>query len=294
MAEASIDIRIFENKEMKAVDMAELMDAAIFRNGVIQGCKSSLNNGVFNIEGGRIVVGGRLGVVTGGTVPNPTTLSKTDTCYPIAVCDLADVNNPFYFMIATKDDLTSLGLDHENRSQNFNAQNGRDALFFGTVDVNPATGLASNYQPWGQATARKGWEWYTTILNEIQKIDNKYAAYREWKLGKSRDNKTEMTGKTGQTWVLLPNDAREAFVTVWVKRSSDIKVAVDLPIPIHDAMFVTDATILTHANLWGSNSDGFVEFQTSKDSSGRWIRISRVYAGVTNITDTVTWMVLYR
>ena len=40
MAEASIDIRIFENKEMKAVDMAELMDAAIFRNGVIQGCVS--------------------------------------------------------------------------------------------------------------------------------------------------------------------------------------------------------------------------------------------------------------
>ena len=291
MAEASIDIRIFENKEMKAVDMAELMDAAIFRNGVIQGCESSLNNGVFTIEGGRIVVGGRLGVVTGGTVPNPTTLSRTDTCYPIAVCDLADVNNPFYFMIATRDDLTSLGLDYENRSQNFNVQNGRDALFFGTVEVDPATGLASNYQPWGQATARKGWDWYTTILNEIQRVNNTYADKITWKESSTSDHEVE---HTGPKWHRIPEDAKELYITVWVSRSSSNKSGVSFHIPVNDHLFVTSATIMTQANGWPDDSNGFVEIRLLKNTEGRHVNINRVYNGTSVITNSVTWLVLYR
>ena len=293
MAEASIDIRIFENKELKAVDMAELMDAAIFRNGVIQGCETSVINGVFTIEGGRIVVGGRLGVVTGGTVPNPTTLSKTDTCYPIAVCDLADVNNPFYFMIATKDDLTSLGLDYENRSRNFNVQNGRDALFFGTVDVDPATGLIKQdtYKKWGQATARKGWEWYTTILNEIQRVNNTYADKISWKISKTSDNEEE---HTGPKWHRIPKDAKELYITVWVSRSSSNKSGVSFHIPVSDNLFVTSATIMTQANGWPDDSNGFVEIRLLKNTEGRHVNINRVYNGTSVITNSVTWLVLYR
>ena len=291
MAEASIDIRIFENKEMKAVDMAELMDAAIFRNGVIQGCATSVYNGVFTIEGGRIVVGGRLGVVTGGTVPNPTTLTRTETCYPIAVCDLADVNNPFYFMIATQDDLTSLGLDYENRNPNFNVQNGRDALFFGTVKVDPATGLASNYQRWGQSGARKGWEWYTTILNEIQRVNNTYADKISWKISKTSDNEEE---HTGPKWHRIPEDAKELYITVWVSRSSSNKSGVSFHIPVNDHLFVTSATTMTQANGWPDDSNGFVEIRLLKNTEGRHVNINRVYSGTNVVTKSVTWMVLYR
>lgn len=291
MAEASIDIRIFENKEMKAVDMAELMDAAIFRNGVIQGCGTSLINGVFTIEGGRIVVGGRLGVVTGGTVPNPTTLTRTDTCYPIAVCDLADVNNPFYFMIATKDDITSLGLDYENRNPNFNAQNGRDALFFGTIEVDPATGLASNYQKWGQASARKGWDWYSTILNEIQKVNTTYADKITWKISKTSDNETE---HTGPKWHRIPEGAKEIYITMWVSRSGSNKSGVSFHIPVNDTLFVTSATIMSQANGWPDDSNGFAEIRLLKNTDGRHVNINRIYNGTNNITNSVTWQVLYR
>lgn len=293
MAEASIDIRIFENKELKAVDMAELMDAAIFRNGVIQGCETSIENGLFTIGGGRLVVGGRLGVVTGGTVPNPTTLSRTDTCYPLAVCDLGDVNNPFYFMMATADDLTRLGLDYENRDRNFNVQNGRDALFFGTVEVNPATGLAdpNTYQKWGQSSARKGWDWYSIILNEIQKVNTTYADKITWKTSKTSDNEEE---HTGPKWHRIPEEAKEIYVTMWVSRSSSNKTGVSFHIPVNDTLFVTTATIMSQANGWPDDSNGFAEIRLLKNNEGRHVNVYRVYNGTNDITNSVTWQVLYR
>lgn len=296
MAEASIDIRVFPHKELTSVDMAEVLDAAIPNDGVIQGCSLELINGVFNISSGRLVVGGRLGVVTGGTIPNPTTLAQTETCWPLAVCDLSSNDNPFYFLVATAADLSRLGLDTEERNRTFNVENGIKAIVFGHCQVDPATGLASEYEALGQAEEKKGWDWWGRYIAAIELLQETTAtkAMLDWKYAKSRDNNTEMTGKTANSWVLLPNDAREAHVTVWVRRSSDIKVAVDIHIPVHDVLFVTDATLLTHANMWGSTSDGFVEIQTLKDSSGRWIRINRVFAGTTNITDTVTWLVLYR
>ena len=155
MAEASIDIRVFPNKEMTSVDFAEMMDTAIFNSGVIQGCETKVENGIFTITSGRIVVGGRLGVVTGGTVPNPTTLTKTEKCYPLAVCDLSNNDNPFYFIIATAADLARLGLDTEDENTTFNTENGIKALTFGICDVDPTTGLASNYEAWDKPKLKK-------------------------------------------------------------------------------------------------------------------------------------------
>jgi len=292
MADASIDIRIFENKEMKAVDMAELMDAAIFRNGVIQGCETKIENGLFTIEGGRIVVGGRLGVVTGGTVPNPTALSKTDICYPIAVCDLADANKPFYFMIATKDDLTSLGLDYENRSSNFNVQNGRDALFFGTVEVDPATGLINQntYQKWGQATARKGWEWYTTILNEIQKIDTKYNDKLTWKSVQEADYQ-------GTDFHAIPAGAKEIYVVIWIRWTAgdnSQKTSIGFHIPVNDTLFVSSASLVGHVNHWTKTNDGFVRLRLVKNNEGYFVQIYNVYQGDTDVTNSAYWRILYR
>ena len=94
MANVSADIPIYPNKEMLSVDMAEIMDAAILKSGIIQGCAISLSAGSLNITDGRIVIKGRLGVVTGGVIPVPT-LDTTTTCTLVAVCDLSSTN-PFY------------------------------------------------------------------------------------------------------------------------------------------------------------------------------------------------------
>lgn len=293
MAEASIDIRVFPNKELTSVDMAEALDAAIMNTGVIQGCEVTLINGVLNIGSGRLIVKGRLGVVTGGTIPNPTNLTTRQNCWLIAVCDLSNSERPFYFMLATADDLDRLGVVGEE-DPDFNVISGIEAATLGACEFDPVTGLVSNYSTLPQGEPKKGWDWYSTLYSKITQLDQYYSDKLTWKYARSRDNQTEMTGKTTNSWVLLPNDAREAHVTVWVRRTPDIKVAVNFSIPVHDVLFVTDATLLTHANMWASASDGFVEIQTLKDSSGRWIRINRVFAGTTNITDTVTWLVLYR
>lgn len=293
MAEASIDIRIFENKEMKAVDMAELMDAAIFRNGVIQGCETKIENGLFTIEGGRIVVGGRLGVVTGGTVPNPTSLSKTDICYPIAVCDLADANKPFYFMIATKDDLTSLGLDYENRSSNFNVQNGRDALFFGTVEVDPATGLINQntYQKWGQATARKGWDWYSQIVNQITDLETAVNNKLTWKIASQTDYDDALYHE-------VPSDAKEIYVVIWIRwvstGSDTQKTSIGFHIPINDYLFASSAKLVGHVNHWTKTNDGFVRLRFSKGNGKYLVKIYNVYQGNTDVTNNTYWNIMYR
>lgn len=292
MAEASIDIRIFENKEMKAVDMAELMDAAIFRTGVIQGCETKIENGLFTIEGGRIVVDGRLGVVTGGTVPNPTTLSKTEVCYPIAVCDLADANRPFYFMMATSNDLASLGLDYENRSPNFNIQNGRDALFFGTVEVDPATGLAnpSTYQRMGQATARKGWDWYSQIVNQITDLETAVNNKLTWKSVQAADYQ-------GAAFHRIPDGAKEIYVVIWIRwisTGNTQKTSIGFHIPIEDTIFVSSADLVGHVNHWTKTNDGFVRLRLVKNNEGYFVKIYNVYQGDTDVTNSAYWRILYR
>ena len=285
MAEASIDIRVIPNKEMTSVDFAELMDTAIFNNGVIQGCETKIENGIFTISSGRIVVGGSLGVVTGGTVPNPTTLTKTEKCYPLAVCDLSNNANPFYFLIATAEDLARLGLDTEDENTTFNIDNSIKALTFGICDVDPATGLASNYEAWGQATAKKGWDWYNKIVKQITDLDTYYNNKLTWKIVKE---------ETGQNWVRVPEDAKEFFVTVWVSRSSANKTGIDFHLPFSDHMFVTDATIMSHANGWPSDSDGFAEIRLLKNVDGHWVTINRVYNGKSLVTSSTTWIVMYR
>lgn len=293
MAEASIDIRIFENKEMKAVDMAELMDAAIFRTGVIQGCETKIENGLFTIEGGRIVVGGRLGVVTGGTVPNPTTLSKTEICYPIAVCDLADANRPFYFMMATSSDLTSLGLDNENRNPNFNVQNGRDALFFGTVEVDPATGLAnpSTYQKLGQATARKGWDWYSQIAKQITDLETAVNNKLTWKSVQEADYQ-------GADFHAIPAGTKEIYVAIWIRWTSGSdnsqKTSIGFHLPVNDTLFVSSASLIGHVNHWTKTNDGFVRLRLVKNNEGYFVKVYNVYQGDTDVTNTCYWRILYR
>lgn len=166
MANVTADIRIFPNKEMFSVDMAEVLDAGILRSGVIQGCHISETNGVLNIDSGRIVIGGRLGVVTGGVIPLPS-ISVESSCTVLAVCDLRNNQQPFYVAM-----VDSAGLDALNSARTtdgtFNVVNGLDYVILGTVTANPATGLVSNWVPSESATAKKGKDLYSELTSNIK------------------------------------------------------------------------------------------------------------------------------
>lgn len=286
MSEASIDIRIFPNKEMTSIDMAEIMDAALPNTGVIQGCELQLINGVFHISSGRLVVKGRLGVVTGGTIPNPTTLAQSETCWPMAVCDLSDAEQPFYFLVATRDDLNRLGLDTEDTEDThptFNIDNGICGLTFGYCTVNPATGLASDYHAFGQATAKKGWDWWGPLYNRVEKLES----HVYW-------STVNADGFKGQTWATIPAGASEAFVEVYVAWNANQKVSVDFYLPFNGWIYSTAAASKVHANHWGSSWDGVVALETRIVNGSYQVRLLHSYKGTNNEAASTSWRVFYR
>lgn len=293
MAEASIDIRVFPNKEMTSVDFAEMMDTAIFNSGVIQGCETKVENGIFTITSGRIVVGGRLGVVTGGTVPNPTTLTKTEKCYPLAVCDLSNNDNPFYFIIATAADLARLGLDTEDENTTFNTENGIKALIFGICDVNPATGLIikDTYHKWGQATAKKGWDWYSGLVKQITDLETAVNNKLTWKMSSQTEYKSAIYHE-------VPSNAKEIYVVVWIRwvstGSATQKTSLGFHIPINDYLFVSSADLVGHVNHWTKTNNGFVRLRLSKANGKYLVKIYNVYQGDTDVTANTYWNIMYR
>lgn len=182
MAEASIDIRIYPHKEMTSVDMAELLEGISFGNDVLYGCDVTVVNGIINISSGRILVGGRLGVVAGGTVTPPTTFTVPTTCYLYAICDLSNTDNPFYFRFLTTEDIQQMfpypaeEVEHDY-FPDFNEANGIAGLDFGQCTVDPATGLVSNWITGSEdavaySTFTKGYQRYRDLLWRCRRLEN--------------------------------------------------------------------------------------------------------------------------
>lgn len=156
MSNATVEIKVFPDKEMLALDMAEVLRSLSFFNGIIQGCSinPTLPDGKVIMSSGRIFIRGRLAEVVGGEIPTPTGLSTTQTCYIEAVCDLsAATGSPFYIKICTaqeKADLTAIVQEQESHgidAVNYNVNNGLNFIELGTVTVAAGTGAASNYVP---------------------------------------------------------------------------------------------------------------------------------------------------
>lgn len=140
----NVDIRIYPKKEMKAIDMGEVLDSVQLANGILQGCTVEIVQNAVHISDGRILIHGRLGVVTAGNVELPT-LEGAATCYLAAVCDLA-IEYPFYISLLTSADKDALDLK-KSRVTDYNAGNGVDYVLLGTVHIDPATGIVSDWTP---------------------------------------------------------------------------------------------------------------------------------------------------
>ena len=54
--------RIFPTREMKAIDMAEVIRAAVIEDGIIQGCRLTNSGGKIWMDPGRVLIHGRLGL----------------------------------------------------------------------------------------------------------------------------------------------------------------------------------------------------------------------------------------
>ena len=101
MSNLNGQIKIYPATEMLAVDMAELMKAAYLFQGRIQGCRISVNSSRdLVMTSGRMVILGRLGYFSGGTIPVPS-VSNDTACSVYAVCELSDSDVQFYVTVLT-------------------------------------------------------------------------------------------------------------------------------------------------------------------------------------------------
>lgn len=218
MAEASIDIRIFQNKELLAVDMAEILDGYFPQKGVLQGCTVHEINGVLSIDAGRIMVRGRLGVVTAGTIPVPT-LAQQETCWLIAVCDLNNPSNPFYFELAPQSEMQQLGLTGGTPDPDFNVLSKVDAAILGYCTVNPATGLVSDWHTMEQGIAKKGNDVYTELRKDFLKD---FIIRKSFNTGGTEGRSpVEGTGTINYTYTIPDNEIPAGYKALEVRLATN-------------------------------------------------------------------------
>lgn len=149
MSDATVQIKIYPDREMLALDMAEALRSLALFTGIIQGCEfNTTQDGKLTVSSGRLFMRGRVAEVTGGDVPTPTDLTTTQTCYVEAVCDLRGLSSePMYIKVCTaqeKADLVAIAQNFQD-PVNFNASGGLHMLELGTVTVAAGTGSASNF-----------------------------------------------------------------------------------------------------------------------------------------------------
>ena len=291
MSDVSADLRIFPNKEMFSVDMAEVIDAAILKDGIIQGCAISITNGVLSIAAGRIVVGGRMAVVTAGDVPIPT-LSSQQTCTLVAVCDLRTSGNPFYISIVDAAGLQTLN-SAKSTGDGFNVEGTLNYVSLGTIVVDPSTGTVSNWTPNADtATAHKGKDVYQELLTKIANLQTALNDKTTWKLVQDRDYKAT----DANPWVVIPTGAKEVFVSVFIEWTSSQKVCVDFHIPVAPNMFnpYPGSASTSHVNYWSKGYNGFVRVATMRRDGVYALRLLEAYNKETNVLNSTYFRVYYR
>ena len=155
------DIRVFPQKEMFAIDMAEVLDAVVIYSCIIQGCGITFNPdaGTLTVDSGRILIRGRLCVITeGGDLAAPVVSGTSDvTCYLVAACNLSTVN-PFSVEIITPATYEEYQQRKAASADTFNVQEGFDFILLGTVVVNPTSGKITTWTPRKDANAKTALE----------------------------------------------------------------------------------------------------------------------------------------
>lgn len=289
MSDVSVDIHIFPQKEMTSRDMAELMETAIPENsGVIHGCEVTLANGVLTVSSGRVVIRGRLGVVTGGTVPLPT-LSAQERCTLVVVCDLS-AETPFYISLvndAAFNDLEAAAVDTDDH-ETFNSTNGLDFFMLGQCYVDPTTNRVSDWTEYDGANTLK--MWFSGLVEDMNNLSDSIRSSLKWKAVRDTDVRAG-------TWVTIPDSASEIYVAVFIVWDTARKVCVDFHVPAVNALFNLGSgqTQTYHVNHWGATYDGYVRIATMRDTiPHKYVKLLEAYNGETDVTSSTYCRIFYR
>ena len=197
--------KIYPAKELKAVDMAELMKAALMFNGVLHGCQISISSNRLRMTPGRIAIFGRMAEFEAGAgesylyfeAPSVSARTKFIIC---AISDLNNTSNPFYISLLGPSAYNSLvaEVDGGPDDENYNITGGKRFVRLGEVYYDaggtPASlnVNASDY-PDGQPRSN------SIALQEYKSsLDDKDATYMAWIrfLNKARHHRNFFRTKT--------------------------------------------------------------------------------------------------
>lgn len=269
---ATADIRIYPGKELFASDMAEILRAALANSGRIQGCVISESDGVLSISSGRIAIAGRVGVVTGGTIPTPT-LSANAQCTVVAICDLSRENDTIRIEMLTADDYATLQAN-ATAAESFNdSGTGIQYTELAVASVNASTGKVATWGSRGESASSSA---------AFAKINDLLT----WK---------KIGTNTASVDMDVPAEAKELFVTVQVTHSSTVYYHVNMHLVCCDELFRSDGKEAYSINYYGTDSNGYVSVSTRVViPTARKIKLTSASTGNTDVTSSTVWTVYYR
>lgn len=233
MSVLTSNIRIFPEKELSALDMAELMNASIIGSTILHGCNVSLDSGKLTMSSGRIVMHGRLAVITGGELEAPSDgMSSTVVKrHLMAVCDL-QASTPFYLKVLTSREYNSVLTAAEQYSDtNFNPSSGVRYLDFGVATV--ASGRFTAWSPVADAFKRKNLNFHKTeIENTIKSKESALNTKINNVLDSGNTSNSVTTNKSWINYLKKRSHAVEKFQaetksTASIKGNANIDIAAN-------------------------------------------------------------------
>ena len=112
-----------------------------------------------------------------------------------------------------------------------------------------------------------------------------------WKLFGGTPNNNYVQG---QTFVTVPASAKEVYVIVYIKWTTNEKVMVDFHIPIEPYAFGTPTNFAQHVKFYGTNHDGYVCIEARTNGDTNFMRLYEARNGNTDVTASAYCAYMYR
>lgn len=98
----------------------------------------------------------------------------------------------------------------------------------------------------------------------------------------------------GKTFVTVPATAKEVYVIVYIKWTTNEKVMVDFHIPIEPYAFGSPTNFAQHVKFYGTNHDGYVCIEARSTNGTNFMRLYEACNGNTNVTASAYCAYMYR
>lgn len=122
-------------------------------------------------------------------------------------------------------------------------------------------------------------------------ISNALNSALKWKIFGGTPNNNYVQG---QTFVTVPASAKEVYVIVYIKWTTNDKVMVDFHIPIEPYAFGTPENFAQHVKFYGTNHDGYVCIEARTTNGTNFMRLYEARNGSTDVTASSYCAYMYR